>query len=245
MAIGAILGVAQAGLGIMGAISGNSAQQAQVDAQNMQAKLDMEARNKAAVEQYKQQLYIQDLNFTNAGSAFTQKVGTYNQQINNLNTQTGVTYQAEQMRLNELMKQFKFTREADEINEMQAVAKVSAGGQTGRTAGRMQALTAASFGRKQAQQRERMLGETYASEMRNEATYRADVSSRRALQSQVANGPMQGIDPTAPTMASANLAAGPSPMSMIAGIGNSIMGGVTSGINMQTSLNNLKTSQQG
>ena len=46
-------------------------------------------------------------------------------------------------------------------------------------------------------------------------------------------------------MASANLAAGPSPMSMVAGIGNSIMGGVTSGMNMQTSLNNLKTKPLG
>ncbi len=245
MVLPIIFGAAQAGLGIAGAISGNAAQATAINAQNKRAEMEAEERNKAAVEQYKQQLYIQDLNFTNAGSAFTQQVGAYQQRINNLDVQTGLTYQAEQMRLNELMKQFKFTREADEINEMQAVAKVAAGGQTGRTAGRMQALTAASFGRKKAQQRERMLGETYASELRNEATYRADVSSRRALQSQVANAPIQGIDPSAPAMATANLAAGPSPFSMIAGIGNSIMGGITSGMNMQTSLNNLKTTNLG
>ena len=220
-------GVANAGMGLFGAFSGQAQQNAQIEAQNEQNRINTETANKQAVERYKNQLYISDANYTREGSLYTYNQFDVRQQLYQNQLAASKAYNSQQIRMNELLRQSRFEEQNRSIQEAQAVGKVQAKGQVGRSAARAEALTRAMFGRDRAISSASLKSASNASERANRTTYQQlRIANDTANKSLRGAAPVMANDTLAPTMRSYSQQ-GPAPTPWGA-IGQSVLGGVTS-----------------
>ena len=195
------------------------------------------ARNKAIAEQYKQQLKIRRFQDVRAIAGYNLKKDSYNQNLLNRDKVFNLENMAEQMRMNELVKGSRFADQSDAINMSRAQGKVAARGMTGVSAAIMQSNSIAQIGRNAAMRQERLTGQYQASDMRRQAMADSENATRQNMYNDVRFAPMFGPAPMKPTFEQ-----GPSAMSLLTGIGGSILGGVQAGFGQQNLIDQFKSS---
>ena len=194
------------------------------------------ARNKAIAQQYRQQLKIREFQDVRTLAAYNLKKDNYNLNLLNRDKVFNLENMAEQMRMNELVKGSRFADQSDAINMSMAQGKVAARGMTGVSAARMQSNSIAQIGRNAAMRQERLTGQFLASDMKRQAMADSENATRQNMYNDVRFAPMFGPAPMKPTFEQ-----GPSAMSLLTGIGGSILGGVQAGFGQQNYLNQFET----
>ena len=188
---------------------------------------------RAAREQNRQAMKIHEYQMAAQADQYIQRIGEYNllkaqaqEQILNNQTAAGRAYIGEQQRLNEIMKQMAFQRQAANIERTKAIGKVAASGRAGVSAGREAALEAGAAGRAEA------VREAQAKQAKEMALYRAEgirdqlrIANRQAIYN-VGQAPRMGRFAPAPMQQS-----GPSQLGLFASLGQAAMGGVSTYMN--------------
>jgi len=223
MVLPLIFGAANAGLGIFGAISGAQQQNAATDLANRQA-----------IEVYKRQAQMRADAYSASIAIYNNKKVRYQEQLIENQTAAGKAYVAEQVKLNELLKGMRFKSQAMNIEQAQAQGKVAASGRSGVTAGRLSAMVAAAAGRNQAIMSEQFAGAVQSARRNNENTRdQLRISNRNAYWN-VGAPPVPGVAPLPPMMRD-----GANPFATALNIGTSVLGGVQTGMNFASQINNL------
>lgn len=208
------LGLAYGGFGAAQSLLGFSSAQQQAAQQN-----------NALIDDYRQRLRIQQLQDTTRFNEYNLKVASYKNRLVNLNKTYNLENVQAQQTLNQLEKQQRFAAQTENINRVQALGKIAAGGQQGASAARGLALTSAEFGRRAAARQERMLGEYQAAELRADARTLGLAAAQRAAHDRVAFAPVPTPTPLAPTMYQ-----GPSAAGLFANLIGNALGGLSAAV---------------
>ena len=218
----AAIGVASAATGVLGAVGQYGEQQS---AYNQQV-AGIQASNQYATQQYHHQIQIKRQQWNRQVQAYNFQKQTYESQRQWNRLAANRAYESINRKLNDTFKQAAFQDEAGFAQLMQAQGRLSASGQTGRTADALQNDVLAAFGRNQAQQSQQLTDATYAAgyEMTDSwyDNYNRDINAW----SQVAVAPSYGMDPLPPQMRATPAA--PSSVGLFTGIGSSLLGGYQS-----------------
>jgi len=187
----------------------------------------------AAQAQNRQAMKIYDYQMRAQADDYVQRIGEYNlrkaqfkEQVLNNQTAAGRAYIGEQQRLNEIMKQMAFQRQASNIERIKSEGKAIASGQSGASAARNLAMERASAGRAEA------VREAQGERAKEMALYRAEgirdqlrIANRQAYYN-------VGQAPTMPRFAPAPMQqSGPSPLGLFANLGQAALGGVDTYMN--------------
>lgn len=181
--------------------------------------------NKARREQFKQQILIRDLRDTQRFDVYNQKKANYQQNLSNLTRRFGMEQMQDDLRMNELLKGSKLASQNKLVNEVQQVGKISGRGVAGNSAAKMKQSALASLGRQAQVRQDQMVSSQYAKQLKDEARFESLDASRMKAFNQVAFAPQRSAQLQAPTMES-----GPSPYSLIAGIGGAALSGLQAGM---------------
>ena len=213
----AALGVAQAGVGIMGAIGGQNSAQAQADAQNAQ----ITAQNKQNKINYKFRNAQQTDEWVNTNEEWLAKKSQYSEQLHNNRDSIGKAYGAASMANEKLFRDF--VGQSTSIRMQELAASTGTGETRGRTAEFMSKLPSRAAGMQLAMARDNVkyqqdnikyavheARDQYA--MKNRENWRA-----------VSIAPKPGM--RAPALQQQAGVAGPSGLGAMADIGGAILGG--------------------
>ena len=215
----AALGVAQAGVGIMGAIGGQSQAQAQADAQNAQ----ITAQNKQNEINYKYRNAQQTNNWANTQEEWAAKKSQYSEQMYANRNSIGKAYGAASMANERLYRDF--LGQSQSIRMQQLAASTGTGETRGKTANRLSKLPGATAGMQMAAARDNM---KYAQENINFSMHEArDEYSKQNRENwrAVSIAPKPGM--RAPALMQQAGVAGPGSMGMMAGIGSALLSGMS------------------
>ena len=214
----AALGVAQAGVGIMGAIGGQNSAQAQADAQNAQ----ITAQNKQNKINYKYRNAQQTNEWGNTQQMWRAKKSQYSEQLYENRDSIGKAYGAASMANEKLYRDFIGSSTSA---RMQALATSTGTGETrGRTADRLAKLPSAQAGVQVAMMRDNM---KYSQENIKYSMHEARdqyAKQNRENWRAVSIAPKPGM--RAPALQQQAGVAGPGSMGMLAGIGGALLGGM-------------------
>ena len=203
------LGVAQAGVGVMGAVGQHQSQQAQVNASNANAKAT-----------YRQQLA--NTNYRNAGlkANYSLQQSQAREQYNENNLSAQRAYTNEQRRVNESMKSAAFSKQDMLIDLMRKQGTYATTGQTGKSFDRMEGDVLGQFGRNQSVLAANLMNVQQSQSINNRSIRSQLLSDNNKVFSKVAVAPQLGIAPPKPVMQQ-----GPSGLSLLAGIGGAAVNG--------------------
>ena len=207
---GAVLGIAQAGMGIMSAFGANSAATAQANAENKYRK-----------KVYKQQLDEWNRKNLESNARYRAKLNMYGDQLENNAVGASRAKFSQQRRLNQLYSQNKLQQQAAGVQQAQALGAVNARQVSGKTQDRLRGSTLAAFGRNQAIRQQNLMNARQETAMGMEEVNRQQNLANRKAHASVMFSPTYGRAPVAPMAAQ-----GPNNMSLYAGIGNSLMSGI-------------------
>ena len=215
--LGAVLGIAQAGMGIAGAIGGHN-----------KGVAEARAKNEAMMREYKYRLKIRDRKWKSELQSYSTKLGQYDLQMKAADRAASRAYGVEQYNQSERIKKAAFS--AQQLNR--ALAKsggaAAAAGKSGRTAQRLDLDIENTFARNQNMIAANLMSAEEVSSM-NALNIQDQLQGvRNRAYSNVAIAPTKPMRPLKPTQYS-----GPSSSGMMMGIGNSILGGVGSFMNNQ------------
>ena len=205
MAIGAILGIAQAGIGIMGAFGDGGAA----------------AENRYRKTVYKQQIKEWQRKNLESVARYNNKKAMFQEQVALNDEGATRANSAQQRQLNQAFGQNKLREQGAAIQQAQALGRVNAREVSGNSQNRLRGSTLAAFGRNQAIRQQNLMNATQETDigMRN-INRQLNLANREAY-SQVRCAPTFSSAPVAPMMTQ-----GPSALSKIAGIGSSLMTGI-------------------
>ena len=206
------LGVAQAGMGIMSAISGRNAQIEQARAQN-----------KAAIERYKYQLKIRQRENLNQNQLFATKLSQYDLSMDAADRAAARAYGVEGLKEVQRLKSAAVSMQALNRSMAKATGAAAAAGKTGRSAERSDRNVENQFARNQKMIIENLLGAEAAREYREMGIADQLTSTRNRAFGSVAIAPTVSEAPLEPSQLS-----GPGSAGMMLGIGQSILGGASS-----------------
>ena len=179
------------------------------------------AQNKAAIQNYEYQIAQRENKWRQTLSAWGHKRLEYKQSVQENEAAAWAGYTQEQTRLNEVYKDVKFKNQDALIQLIDAQGKMAASGQSGNTARRMQVAAMAAYGRNQAINAESLISARNRMINSNDNIRRQQMSANNRAYSQVALRPIAGFAPPPPVMTP-----GPSPLSLIGGIGSAVAGGI-------------------
>ena len=179
------------------------------------------AQNKAAIQNYEYQIAQRENKWRQTLSAWGHKRLEYKQAVQENEAAAWAGYTQEQTRLNEVYKDVKFKNQDALIQLIDAQGKMAASGQSGNTARRMQVAAMAAYGRNQAINAESLISARNRMINSNDNIRRQQMSANNRAYSQVALRPIAGFAPPPPVMTP-----GPSPLSLIGGIGSAVAGGI-------------------
>lgn len=220
MVLPILFGAANAATGIFSAFAQDNAQRQQINAQN-----------NAIRKSYNQQLRIRGIQWAQDTAAYGNRVIDYKEQLYENSLAANKAYVSQQARLNELFQQARLKSQDRQIQQAQQVGALQARGVTGRSAARAEALTMAMFGRNAAIQQQGLSNAMAAANRANTNTRDQLRISNRNAYKQVMNPPVAPPAPLAPTLYSQ-----PSQVGLMTGIGNSLIGGVQAGFQLNSLL---------
>tara|TARA_B100000073_G_C23598141_1_gene519258 strand:+ start:234 stop:905 length:672 start_codon:yes stop_codon:yes gene_type:complete len=180
------------------------------------------ARNQAAINQYKNQLLIRGVNWNNQLNVYGKKKIQYDRQLTNNATAATRAFESEQLKLNEMMKSQAFKSQEANVLLTQALGKVQASTASGVSQAKMRQSVAAEAGRNEAVRNESFRSAVNFANLRNSRTIDQLNAANDRAYADVQITPMAGPAPMRPTMVD-----GPSPYSLIAGIGGAVVDGLS------------------
>ena len=206
------LGVGKMALGAVSSIVGRNAQ---ID--------EARARNKAAVERYKYQLKIRERENLNQNQLFATKLSQYGLSMDAADRAAARAYGAEDLKEAQRLKSAAVSMQALNRSMAKATGAAAAAGKTGRSAERSDRNVENQFARNQKMIIENLLGAEAAREYREMGIADQLTSTRNRAFGSVAIAPTVSEAPLEPAQLS-----GPGSAGMMLGIGQSILGGVSS-----------------
>ena len=207
----AALGVASFGVSALGAVGQYQSARAQANAQNA-----------AATSNYEHQLKIRKFNWDRERFRYNRQLLQYENILDENAFAANRAYVGEQEKLNNIYRQAAFKQQANLVNLVKGSDQMAAAGRTGRSAQRLDNQIVSQFGRNQAIAAESLTGAGNAFRDRVDSIRRAQISDNNRAYQNVAVAPMPDVAPPAPVMTP-----GPSPLGLIAGLGSSAIGGLT------------------
>ena len=180
------------------------------------------AENQAAINQYKNQLLIRGVNWNNQLNVYGKKKIQYDRQLTNNATAATRAFESEQLKLNEMMKSQAFKSQEANVLLTQALGKVQASTASGVSQAKMRQSVAAEAGRNEAVRNESFRSAVNFANLRNSRTIDQLNAANDRAYADVQITPMAGPAPMRPTMVD-----GPSPYSLIAGIGGAVVDGLS------------------
>lgn len=216
LAIPIAIGAAKAGAGILGAF-GKYNQEAS----------ETRAKNQAAVNQYAQRLKIRDQEWKQTQQLYATRLGQYDQQMSEFDRAAAQGYGREMLKQNEALRAANLSRLSQSIALAQRGGAAAAAGKIGRSAGRLDQNVIGQFVRNRGVLAENLLSGDIARGQRMMDIRNQLQSSRNRAFGQVAIAPQQTIEPLKPVQMS-----GPSKLGLYAGIGSSIVDGISTGVGL-------------
>ena len=180
------------------------------------------AQNQAAINQYKNQLMIRGVNWNNQLNVYGKKKIQYNRQLDNNQTAANRAFESEQLRLNEMMKSQAFKSQEANVLLTQALGKAQASTASGNSQAKIRQSIAAQAGRNQAVRDESFRSAQNFTNLRNSRTIDQLNAANERAYADVEITPMAGPAPMRPDMVD-----GPSPFSLLAGIGSAAIDGLS------------------
>ena len=209
MAIGAILGVAQAGMGIASAIGGYNSKADQIRAQN-----------EAMMEQYDYQLQIRDKKYKDALQVYGTKRGQADLMSKAADRAAAAAYGAVDFNRSERTKQATAQLMNDYLGMAKKGGSAAASGKTGNNAADLDADQESNLVRKEKYRLAGLLAGDAADMMKRTQIANQLNSQQNQIYGSVAIAPNEPMMPLEPTQLSA-----PSKNSMYLGIGSSLLQG--------------------
>ena len=182
------------------------------------------AENKARIAQYKQQMLIRNVRDMGRFGVYNTKKAIHKENLTALSRRYAAVKAQDELRMNELLKGSKLASQNRLVNEAQAVGKVMAGTSSGQSQRKLRQSAVAALGRQSAARQDQLMSSVYAKEMKDDADRMSLDASRMKEYSKVRFAPQESIQQAPPAMVD-----GPSPMSLIAGIGSSVLSGLSMG----------------
>lgn len=179
------------------------------------------AENEARIEQYKQQMLIRDVRDQQRFGQYGTKVVGMHQNLAGLDKQFAYQQAQEGLKMNELLKGSKLASQNKLVNEIQSAGKVTAsmGSGVGSAKGRQSAI--AKLGREASVRQEQMTTSVYAKQMREDAMRLSLDAAKMKEYNQVRFAPS-----ISPVQEMGALVDGPSPLSLVADLGQAALGGM-------------------
>ena len=205
-----VLPFISAGLGILSSVGGFMGQQSQTAATNRQRLLQW---------QMQQEDYL--TKGFDAYSKYNMKKAQYQSQLTYNKEAFGNTVFAGDRKSEQLGRQALYAGEQARTKQAEALGTVAASGMQGVTAGRMRGAVMASFGRQQQLAAENLISKRQDIMINRDTAYRKMIKANQDAYADVYIPPKTGPAPAAPVMQP-----GPNPLGLIAGIGDSIVGGI-------------------
>ena len=209
----------------MNAVGGFMGQQAQT-----------RATNKARLLQYQMQKEDYYTKGFDAFSRYNMKKAQYASQLQYNKEGYGETVFAGDRKSEQLGRQRLYAGQDARIKQQQALGTVAASGMSGVTAGRMRGAVMSEFGRQQTIAAENLISKRQDIMLNRDSAYRKMIKANKDAYADVYIPPKPGPAPVAPVMQP-----GPNPLTLIGGIGSSVIGG----INLHNELNLLDKDNYG
>ena len=206
----AALGVASFGVSAAGAVGSHQSAQAQANAQN-----------KAASNNYKHRMKVRERNWDRERFRYNTNLVQYQRNLSENALAANRAYASEQQKLNNIYKQASFRNQANLVKLVQGSDRAAAAGMTGRSAQRLDNQIVSQFGRNQAIAAESLFGAGMAYQDRVGSINRSLQGDNNKAYQNVAVQPMPDLAAPPPVMTP-----GPSPLSLVAGIGSAALGGI-------------------
>ena len=182
------------------------------------------AENRARIKQYKQQMLIRDVRDQQRFGIYnTKKVG-YQQSLKALDSQFAAQETQDELRMNELLKGSKLASQNRLVNEVQTTGKIAARGSGGVSQAKMQQSALATLGRQAQVREDQMTSSVYAKQMKDDAQRLSLDAAKQREFNKVRFAPQMS-----PVQAMGAMVDGPSPFSLVAGIGQAALGGLAMG----------------
>jgi len=213
----AALGVAQAGVGIMGAIGGQNSAQAQADAQNAQ----ISAQNKQNKINYMYRNAQQTNEWANTMEEWQAKKSQYSEQKHNNRDAIGKAYGAASMANEKLYRDF--VGQSASIRMQELAASTGTGETRGRTANMMSKLPGRQAGMALAQARDNMKYQQDNIRFSVHEAHDQYAKQNRENWRAVSIAPKPGM--RAPALQQQAGVAGPGSMGLLSGIGGALLNG--------------------
>ena len=205
--------MASAGVGALGAIGNFIGGNAKANAEN-----------RARIKQYKQQMLIRNVRDQQRFGIYnTKKVG-YEQSLKSLDAQFASKGMQDELRMNELLKGSKVASQNKLINEVQATGTIAARGSGGASQAKLQQSAMAKLGRQAQVREDQMTSSIYAKQMKDDAQRLSLDAAKQREFNKVRFAPQMS-----PVQEMGAMVQGPSPFSLVAGIGQAALGGLSMG----------------
>jgi len=196
------------------------------------------AENRARVKQYKQQMLIRNVRDQQRFGIYnTKKVG-YEQSLKSLDAQFAAKGMQDELRMNELLKGSKLASQNKLVNEVQAAGKVAAMGSGGASQAKLQQSAMAKLGRQAQVREDQMTSSVYAKQMKDDAQRLSLDAAKQREFNKVRFAPQMS-----PVQEMGAMVDGPSPFSLVAGIGQAALGGLSAGMGQANFLDNLASNK--
>jgi hypothetical protein len=190
--------------------------------QHQSASAAARAQNESAVSNYKYQMKIRAAQWNRERVRYANQISQYKQQTLANEEAYSRAVVAEQTRLNNAFKSAAFQNQSSLVQLTKLQGKQAASGATGKSAQRLDNDSLAAFGRNQAIMAENLMSAQSRYRTQNQSLRNELISANNRAFSDVAIAPEPGVAPPRPVMQS-----GPSSLSLIAGLGNSALQGVS------------------
>ena len=223
LTLGLITGGVQ-GLGAIGSFMGGNAK--------------ANAENRARIKQYKQQMLIRNVRDQQRFGIYnTKKVG-YEQSLKSLDAQFAAKGMQDELRMNELLKGSKLASQNKLVNEVQATGTIAARGSGGASQAKLQQSAMAKLGRQAQVREDQMTSSVYAKQMKDDAQRLSLDAAKQREFNKVRFAPQMS-----PVQEMGAMVDGPSPFSLVAGIGQAALGGLSAGMGQANFLDNLASNK--
>ena len=184
------------------------------------------AENKRRIQQYKQQMLIRNVRDMGRFGIYRQKRDViYKENLTALSRRYAMQQKQDELRMNELLKGAKLGTQNDLVNQVESAGKIMAGTTSGQSQAKLKQSAMAKIGRATALREDKLMSSVYAKEMKDEADLMTLNAARMKEFSKVQFAPQESIPQSMGAMVD-----GPSPMSLIAGIGNAALSGLSAGM---------------
>ena len=194
--------------------------------------------NKARIQQFKQQMLIRDVRDQQRFGIYNTKKVAYQQNLNALDRRFALGQTQDNLRMNELLKGSKLASQNKLVNEVQAAGKVAASTASGNSSAKLKQSAMAALGRQAQVRQDQLTSSVYAKQLKAEADVQSLNAAKMKEFNQIRFAPQQSPQSLAPTMES-----GPSPFSLIAGIGQAALGGLSTGLSQESFMDDIQNNQ--